>query len=207
VAGTIALQPPPANFNSHVLATVPVMPAALCRVSRHETGEPHFGSTGANRFDDNNPDKAARFGTCYFGLELAVAFAESVLHNAVPTGGRFEIPTSEIETRFALSFKGPRPLRLARLYGMELLLHGGCGELSGTPDYTLPQAWAAAVAGHPQRVDGAIYMSRRLNDKPAIVLFQRPAAAPPGIQSDKAVALHRHRDFQATKRLFKIRMT
>lgn len=147
MAGTIALQPPPANFDSQVLATVAVMPAALCRVSRYETGEPHFGRTGANRFDDNNPDAAARFGTCYFGLELAVAFAESVLHNAVPTGGHFDIPTAEIETRLALSFKGPQPLTLAKLYGMELLMYGGCGEISGTSDYTLPQAMGRGGSG------------------------------------------------------------
>jgi hypothetical protein len=50
-------------------------------------------------------------------------------------------------------------------------------------------------------------MSRRINDRPAIVLFQRPSAPPLAIQRDEAVALHHHRDFLATKRLLKIRMT
>lgn len=50
----------------------------LYRISRYSSGEPYFGRTGANRFDDPTRAKARRFGTCYLGLSLEVAIAETM---------------------------------------------------------------------------------------------------------------------------------
>jgi hypothetical protein len=125
--GTLALQPPPPDFDHHTLDIVSVLPKVLCRVSRRQTGEPYFGKTGSCRFDDNHPDPNARFGTCYLGFDYAVAFAESVLHNAEPVNGRFIIPSSEVETRLLLGFKGRRMLKLANMTGTHLLRAGGNG--------------------------------------------------------------------------------
>lgn len=198
MAGTQALERPPVDLSEQPLSVVAVAPKVLCRVSRYKTGEPFFGRSGACRFDDATPEPGLRFGTCYLGFNLAVAFAESVLHNEQPCNGRFMIPTSEIDSRWVLSFKGRRKLRLANMTGRHLLRLGGNGELSGTSDYRLPQAWAAAVLAHPSQVDGMMYMSRRVNDSAAVVLFERTPGHPPAIRLDQALPLFHHTDFVQT---------
>ena len=164
------------------------------RVSRYDTGEPFFGRTGACRFDD----AARQFGTCYLGFDLTVAFAESVLHNKEPDANGFSVPGAEIDACFALSFAG-KDLKLARLYGAALLRLGGNGEISGTGDYTVPQAWASALVAHPANIDGFIYMSRRVNDAFAVVLFERDARQPLSIRLAQNVALFDHVDYLVAK--------
>lgn len=60
------------------LTIVSLDPAKLTRLSTHNTGEPYFGRTRSNRFDDPNPVESDRYGTSYFGQSLAVAIAELV---------------------------------------------------------------------------------------------------------------------------------
>lgn len=133
MAGTLALTAPPPDFDDHTLHIVSVHPKVLCRVSRRQTGEPYFGKSGACRFDDNNPDINARFGTSYLGFDYAVAFAESVLHNAEPVNGQFIVPSSEIDTRLLLSFKGKRSLTLANMTGTHLLRAAAMGKSAAHP--------------------------------------------------------------------------
>ena len=207
MAGTLALRPPPANFNTLALKIVHVPPKAICRVSRYDSGEPHYGVSGQCRFDDINPDASARFGTCYLGFDFAVAFAESVLHNEEPKNGAFNIPVAEVADRFLLSFRGRGQLRLATMTGLPLLRLGGNGELSGSPRYARPQAWAAAVVNHPANVDGMIYMSRRVNDRPAVVLFNRSIGKTPVIIMDKAIRLYHHPDYSQTVAALNVKLT
>lgn len=203
MAGTLELKGPPADINRRDLEVTRVAPAALCRVSRYDTGEPHFGRTGDCRFDDAQPDANKRFGTCYFGFNLKVALAESVLHNLEPDIDGFSVPVTEVSSRFALSFKAARKattLKLVNLYGTALMRLGGNAELSGTPNYTLPQAWAAALVAHPAKIDGCIYMSRRINDSLAVVLFERDSSKRLGIRMDQSVPLYHHPDYLAAER-------
>ena len=174
------------------------------------TGEPHFGRTGDCRFGDAQPDVTKRIGTCYLGFNLTVASAESVLHNLEPDVHGFSVPTTEVYFRFALSFKVSRigtTLKLAKLYGTALLRLGGNGEFSGTPNYTLPQAWTAALVAHPAKIDGFIYMSRRVNDSLAVVLFERVPAKRLGIRMDQSVPLHRHPDYLAAEKDLGVTLT
>ncbi len=67
------------------LTTVNVDPAGLIRVSNHNTGEPYFGKSGWNRFDDPHLVLSARYGTSYFGESLSVAVAETLLHDRTPS--------------------------------------------------------------------------------------------------------------------------
>lgn len=145
-----------------------VDPSALLRISTHADGEPYFGRTGGNRFDD--PERA--YGTCYAGLSLMTAMAESLLHDLVPQRAHYLIAAEDIDRRFVHTFTGA-PLRLANLAGASLNRLGGHGELSGTPSYDIPQAWSAALFAHPARPDGFIYMSRLMNTEKAVVLFNR----------------------------------
>ena len=189
--GASKLKAPGADFATTPLDIVMVSPALLFRVSGHDTGEPYFGRSGANRFDDPSKVVAKRYGTCYMGLSLKVAFAESVLHDLEPTKGSFSLPAIEITRRFALTFKGPE-LRLANLTGSSLLVLNGNAELSGTSDYKVTQKWGRAVASHPANVDGFLYMSRRISDGLAVVLFQRHGSPAPDVTKDLSWQLDDH---------------
>jgi hypothetical protein len=200
------LRSPAPDFDSLPLRIIEIDPTSLCRVSRHNTSEPFFGRFAASRFDDAHPDPAKRYGTCYLGLSLRVAFAESVLHDAVPNAGCYEVPVAAIDERYVLRFSGV-PLRLANLTGSALNILGGNGELSGTSNYTLPRQWARAVYAHPEQVDGFLYMSRLANDGAAVVLFERDGERPPDIRMDRAIRLSHHVDFIDVLHEFNVKLT
>ncbi|UVW30728.1 RES family NAD+ phosphorylase [Massilia sp. H6] len=170
---------------------VEVNPADLFRVSRHNTGEPYFGKSNANRFDDPNPDPAARYGTCYLGTSLAVAVAETVLHDLKPRNGCFEVDVASIESRYVVRFGG-EPLVLANLTGAALKRIGGHAGLTGTASYATTKKWSAAVHSHPDQVDGILYMSRHKNDEKAVVLFDRGAGK---LHMREVTPLHEHPEF------------
>jgi len=182
------LSAPDSGFDRVYLDIEQIDPAALFRISAHATGEPYFGRSGGNRFDD----PAKEYGTCYAGLSLITALAESLLHDLVPRGGKYRVAVEDIERRFVHSFEGA-PLRLANLTGASLNRLGGHGELSGTPSYEIPQAWSKAVFEHPAAVDGFIYMSRLMNTERAIVLFQRGHSAT--LKAQAPHPLVRHADY------------
>jgi hypothetical protein len=202
--GTAPLKGPPSDLHKIPLNVVSVSPSKLIRVSWYDTGEPHFGRTGTKRFDDKSRPAKNRVGTCYLGMSLLVAFAESVLHDREPTGGAFEVPSDEIDKRFAVSFSGP-DLRLVVLAGPPLKLLGGNAQLTGTSQYRLPRDWARAIARHPASVDGFIYVSRHINDEYAVVLFERDHAKPLSMAMEKTVPLADHPDFVATMKALNVR--
>lgn len=173
------------------LKTITVDPGSLYRVSGHDTGEPYFGRNNVNRFDDPNPNPAARYGTCYFGASLAVAVAETILHDRKPVKGFFVIGLSVITGRFVIRFKGS-PLVLADLTGAELKRLGGHAGLSGTSHYATPKKWSSVIHQHRDNVDGILYMSRHKNDEKAIVLFDRAAHK---LKMSSATPLSAHPDF------------
>ncbi|KVA61896.1 hypothetical protein WI61_24245 [Burkholderia cepacia] len=195
----MTLRPPSEHFANATLVTRTIPPAALVRVSRYETGEPYFGKSGGNRFDD--PRKRRRYGTSYFGFDLHCAFAETVLHDEVAdlAVGGFPLVTTELE-RFVLSFTGS-PLTVAVLHGLPLKNLGGDGALSTVVPYDIPQQWSLAVHGHGRRVDGFLYMSRHLNTSEALVLFDR---AEPKLTLERAVPFRRHVDAARVLRDFNI---
>lgn len=173
------------------LQTVTVEPSSLFRISGHNTGEPYFGRWNANRFDDPNPDPAARYGTCYLGTSLAVAVAETLLHDLKPRKGCFEVDVATIKARFVIRFEG-EPLVLADLTGAALKRIGGHAGLSGTASYATTKQWSRTIQAHPGSVDGFVYMSRHKNDEKAVVLFDLAAGK---LRMREATPLHLHPDF------------
>lgn len=171
------LNPPPKDLHRQALATKVVDPAALHRISRHNSAEPYFGRSGALRFDDTNRIASRRYGTCYCGFDLETALAESVLHDEEPVQGRFRLSKLDFDRRFLIRFAGTRPLVLADLTGIALKRMGGNGAISSITPYDLPQAWAKAIHRHPRQVDGIYYVSRHLNTRFAVAAFDRAAAA------------------------------
>lgn len=167
--------PPPSKFKRVPLLIKDIDPATLFRISRHASGEPYFGKSKSNRFDDPLADKTKRFGASYFGFSLDCAFAETVLHNLTPTSGFFSIAVDTLSTRQVVRFAGDT-LRVADLTGHGLKRSGADGSLSSIPDYTHTQKWSRAIYNHPANVDGFLYMSRHKNNEQALVLFDRAQA-------------------------------
>ena len=166
------LERPTRNFARQPLARIEVDPSKLLRVSKYDTGEPHFAHTGGNRFDDPRRPQSTRFGTCYAGLSLRVAFAETLLHDAEPAGGRFEMARTTVASRFVVQFAGEM-LVLADFTGVALKRAGIDPSLTTVSGYEAPQRWSVAVHDHPDHVDGILYMSRHLNTDRAVVVFER----------------------------------
>lgn len=163
--------PTSSRFATVSLPTRTVDASRLVRISRHASGEPYFGAKAANRFDD----PAKSFGTCYLAFDLLTAIAETVLHDEVPQNGRFQVAKGDFESRQIVRFPGGEDLQLADFTGIALKTLVGDGSISTVLPYTLPQRWAAAVHGHPAAVDGICYVSRHLNDRKAVVVFERAA--------------------------------
>jgi hypothetical protein len=166
---------PPRDLASIPLRTVEMLPARLFRISRFRSGEPYFGRSAANRFDDPGRVRSRRFGTCYLGSSLEVAIAETLLHDELPDSGGFSVALPEIENRFVVRFKGA-PLKLADLTGASLKSLVGSGGISTIMPYDVPQRWAKALHQHGDGVDGLVYMSRHVNDERAVVVFDRAGA-------------------------------
>ena len=166
---------PPRNLASIPISTVQVAPSRLFRISRFSSGEPFFGRSAANRFDDPDRTKSRRFGTCYLGFSLAVAIAETILHDEMPFKGRFEVDAQEIEQRYCVRFQG-EPLTLVDPTGTALKALIGTGAISTTMPYDVPQRWSRALHRHPVGADGIVYMSRHVNSDRALVVFDRARA-------------------------------
>ena len=168
----VPLKPPSIDFPSLSLTVKKVSITSLKRIGRRSTGEPYFGKHAAYRFDD--PDKL--FGTCYCGQQLGTAIAETILHDELPEKGQFKIRQEEIDARFLVTFAAGDDsgiLNLADLTGPHLKRIGGDNSLSAEYPYDVTQKWGAAVNAHPANVDGFIFVSKQLNDKRALVVFDR----------------------------------
>lgn len=168
----VPLKPPPADFHELPLKIKKVSVTTLKRIGRHASGEPYFGKHASNRFDD--PAKA--FGTCYCGQQLDTAIGETVLHDELPEKGQFRMRQEDIDARYLVTFgTGDENgvLKLADLTGANLKRLGGDNSLSADHPYDVSQQWAAAVHAHPGNVDGFLYVSKQLNDKRAVVVFDR----------------------------------
>ena len=127
---------PPRGSGALPIRTVQMSPSKLFRISRYSTGEPFFGKSAANRFDDPNRVRSKRFGTCYLGLSLEVAIAETILHDEMPENGGFSVAVQEIENRHVVRFKGA-PLVLADLTGTSLKALVGSGAISTITPYDM----------------------------------------------------------------------
>lgn len=166
---------PPRGLASIALRMVQVPPFRLYRVSAHSSGEPYFGRNGSNRFDDPTRTKSKRFGTCYLGESLEVAIAETVLHDEMPLGGQFNLAANELERRHCVRFSAGSLLNLVDLTGTALKSLVGSSEISTVLTYDMPQRWSLALHKHPAGVDGLVYMSRHVNSRRAVVVFDRAA--------------------------------
>jgi RES domain len=197
---------PPKDFATRKLQIKNVDPSALMAIRRNRPKAPHinFRATGYNRFDD--PDRT--YGTIYVADTLEACFAETVLRKGLKRTplrrGRTFIPEPEIDTRRVVHLKSAIPggkLRLAVFKGAAMANLGADGSVSSSPSYTTAQLWSQAFYAHPEDIDGFIYAPRHLNDKEAIVIFER---AKPELAVAKVVPLESHPEIGRTLDLFDI---
>lgn len=169
------LRPPDAGTFEHLLEEVRIEVKSLVRLSKYPKTEPWW-SRAAYRFDGPAAGTPGSFGTCYASPDLAVAFAESVIHeSAWYTNGHYEVPAADLAARYIVRLSRPaRPtLVLADFSGDALKKLGLNNDISAGEDYSLPMAWAEAVHGADTKWDGIWYVSRQLNEGRAVALFER----------------------------------
>lgn len=191
---------PPACVSTAKLNIVTVRPSKLVRVSSYITDEPYFGHSGAHRFDAPGCPATPQFSSCYFGLDLTVAIAESVLHDRIPEDGAFPISSASLGAYSVLAFTG-KELRLADLTGAALKRLDGNADLAGHDIFDVTQQWSLAVYNNPDNVDGFIYMSRHQNTGKAVILFDRAAAK---VKMKDATQLTMAKGFEGAALLFNI---
>lgn len=163
---------PAANFSTLTLHTINVEVTSLYRIGRHKAGEPYFGKNNSYRFDD--PLKG--FGTCYCGQHLDTAIAESILHDEIPSNGEFRIHDSDFSSRYLMRFDvgvTSEPLIMADMRGVHLKRLGADNGLSAEHPYDTTKIWSAALHAHPSNIDGFVFVSKQLNNRPALVVFDR----------------------------------
>jgi len=166
--------PDPGTFE-HLLKEVRVPADSLVRLSKYPTTEPYW-SHGRFRFDGPPAGAAGAFGTCYAADDLAVAFAESVIHeSAWFKNGHYEVSKADLDLRHIISLHRPKApeLVLADLTGENLKALGLNNDLSSGDDYTLPMAWSQGVHDADRKWDGLLYVSRQRNDALAVAIFER----------------------------------
>jgi hypothetical protein len=139
-------------------------------------------------------------GTCYLGFDVKAAIAETLLHDEIPKNGRFKLSYRYVESKYLVRFNGDK-LTVAIMLGEQLKALGANGSISTILPYNLPQQWSVAIHKHPQKMDGILYVSRHLNDRNAVVIFDRAnhkiagpkydqlVKAPDGIAAMKALKL------------------
>lgn len=93
----------------------------------------------------------------------------------MPVDGAFQLTRAHLDGHFALYFSG-NALHLLDLTGPLLKRLGGSVDLAGTGNDALTGQWAHAIHRNPAGYDGFLYMSRHLNTRRAVALFDRASA-------------------------------
>ena len=137
-----------------------------------------FGKSAANRFDA--PDKT--FGVLYAAASIHGAFIEVFKREPSPQRTRRQIDELVLAIR-SLAIFSSETLRLVDLAGEGLSKLGLTASIISTRKYHVPQAWAAAFHGHPDRPAGILYRSRHDLDQLCVAVFER-AAGQPHLESD-----------------------
>jgi hypothetical protein len=116
------------------------------RQHRASAGPWWFSSDGSGRFDLEPPN-----GTCYLASSASAAIRERVGPDMIARGA---IPASLLTGRVVSRLRLPEQVHAANLDAVAAAKLGVSRELAVTVPYTIPQAWAAALAA--TRFDGIV---------------------------------------------------
>lgn len=145
--------------------------ASLHRLTRFPATEPWWGTTVRYRFDD----PFGRFGVSYAAESLDVAFAETVIHEVASfEDGGWLVPLEDIAERWIVRYRRADPmLKLLDLTGVALKRLGLNNDVCVADDYGFTQRLIRAVHEQVPQADGICYVSRQLNTRRAVALFER----------------------------------
>jgi hypothetical protein len=169
------LRLPDSGTYEHLLKEARVPAESLVRLSKYPKTEPYWPH---GRFRLNGPVAGApgTFGMCYAADDLAVAFAESVIHeSAWFKSGYYGVSKADLDLRHIIFLARPKApeLVLADLTGGNLKALDLNNDISSGDDYTLPMAWAKGVHDADPKWDGLLYVSRQRNGALAVAAFER----------------------------------
>ena len=118
----------------------------------------------------NSPD--GHYGVLYTALSLRGAFAETFLREP----GLRQIDPKLLARRACVTLEVLREARLIEFAGPGLAVLGATAEVThcGLP-YSVPQAWSAALHGHPIAAGGIAYHSRHDDQEVCAAWFDRGA--------------------------------
>jgi RES domain len=110
----------------------------------------------------------------YVAMSPAGAFVGTFLREP----GRTLLPTDLLVRKAYVQMRVLYPLRLIKLGGPGLAIIGATAEVvhGGLP-YDVPQAWSAALHGHPSAPDGISYTARHDDEAACCALFDRTLAS------------------------------
>ena len=195
---------PPADLAARKVSWYLVDPGTLYRITRADrlATEPYFGRSGGNRFDA----PAGQFGVCHAAATVMVCFAETIIRSPVTNLGynsRGELPLSEkmLSERVVMGFRSGARLRLIKFTGAPQLRLGADSTVSAAADYAIPQSWSLALHDAFPRADGILYMSRHINNKTAVAIFDRAKSK---LTKGGHLDLLKHHDFPAIVKKFAI---
>jgi len=145
--------------------------ASLLRLTRFPATEPWWGATVRYRFDD----PLGAFGVSYAASTLDVAFAETVIHEVASfEDGGWLVPVEDIAERWVVRYQRPDPiLKLLDLTGAALKRLVLNNDVCAANDYAYTQRLSRAVHEQLPQADGICYVSRQLNTRRAVALFER----------------------------------
>ena len=174
--------------------------ASLQRLTRFPATEPWWGTTVRYRFDD----PFGCFGVSYAGESIDVAFAETVIHETASfEEGGWLLPREEISQRWVVRYQRTDPmLKLLDLTGAALKRLGLNNDVCSASDYAFTQRLSHAVHEQVPEADGICYISRQLNTRRAVALFERSGVRCMQI----AEPLETHPDLARLMKLFGVQL-
>ena len=135
-----------------------------------------------------------------------VCFAETIIRSPVTnigynSGGELPLSEKMLSEHVVMGFKSGAKLRLINFIGAPQLRLGADSTVSAAADYATPQSWALALHDVFPRADGILYMSRHINTKTAVAIFQRAKIK---LTTGGHLDLLRHHDFPDIAKKFAI---
>ncbi|QSB02475.1 RES family NAD+ phosphorylase [Methylomonas sp. EFPC1] len=177
--------PIPADFATRTLKWKHVNAAELMRIYKTPSGyhplPVYYGKKGVYRFDCPAVGTGYNFGVLYAAFDLETCFAEAITreknYKNFQHGGIYLSKSTDIMNRSVANLKAEIELKLADLTDVGLYQLGAeAGEFHSKDYVTNTQPWALEIYRRPENVDGILYVSRFLNGRKAVAIFDRGGA-------------------------------
>jgi RES domain len=161
----------PDHFEVHTLPTG----SEMVRVHESAYGPIWFGPTSVpmHRFDSTK----GTYRIFYAAATLKGAIAETLLHGNSHRKGPKIVTKAEVEARSWSVITLERPVKLLKLYGNGLAIHGQDAGITSGNSYRTSRAFAEAAFAKYVDCDGLAFKSRHDNDELCFALFHRVAPA------------------------------